>query len=196
MSEDIDDEAEDGFIPLWQDLAAQLELAADATPDQVHAEIRRRLHQLAQERDTAIALAAAAQAELQRARENIQGRIDAEVAHVRTVMATDALIANAYRDGKLIGNRERPSRFEPMLRQLAEHSGVAALEAELAALPQVVPLGQRPLDDAKEPPPTVFADSIPVGEDGLTDDEREVAQQLNLEPEQMLATKRALRGAP
>lgn len=70
--------------------------------------------------------------------------------------AVDAVLNEGYRTGRLVFGRDSenkalPDNFEPMLRQLAEHSGVDKLQATLATMPVRVPLGQHPLELALEP---------------------------------------------
>ncbi len=116
-------------------------------------------------------------------------RLAIAVAETLRDTVTDHLIDGAYRDGKLVYTRGEegealPSRFEPQLRSLAASSGVDVLREELDGMPQRVPIGKRPLDLAKEPPK--YDDP---GLDGLTTDEHAIADQLGLDPADILDTK-------
>lgn len=108
-----------------------------------------------QERDDALAQVA----ELEQQLEDAKAPTDLAVAAERARNTADHLIANAYREGKLRWQRDaegrpQPSRFEAQLRKLAETGGVEELQAELEAMPQIVPIGKRVLDRIPEPPPT------------------------------------------
>lgn len=124
-------------------------------------------------------------------------QVEAELATVKTSgtkAAVDAAIENAYRDGKLRFGRDSegaaiPSRFEGMLRKLAASEGIDALKGELAGMPKVVPIGERPLDKAKEP-----ARENPGNPSELSDDEKAVAEEMGLDPKDMLETKRQMGG--
>jgi hypothetical protein len=164
-------------------LAAILGLSALAAPTDEDGAIRaaeglqRRALAAEQERDTARARITTLENEL------------ATSKAAGSKAAVDALIDGAYRDGKLRMGRDSegaaiPSKFEAMYRKLAASEGIDALRSELAGLPQVVPIGKRPLDSAGEPPRDNGGE--------LTDDEKSVADQMGMDHKEFLASKREM----
>lgn len=125
-----------------------------------------------QERDSAIKRA-----------ELAEGKIAAAELSARTVLA-DAKIADAYKAGKLIKTRdaaggELASPREARLRRIAsETDGLAALDAELAEMPIVVPIGRAVLT---EEDPNPKASSGPISRGILAS----VAKQLGHDPAEL-----------
>jgi hypothetical protein len=169
-------------------LAAALGLAALTAADEDRAvqTVEARERASTQERTARLA----AEQERDTARARIK-ELETELATARSAGAKasiDALLEGAYRDGKLRYGRDSegaaiPSRFEPMLRKLATSEGIEALRAEIAGMPQVVPVGQRQLNDATEQ----------ERDDELIDLDpalESVARQLNLKPEDVRAQAR------
>jgi hypothetical protein len=179
-------------------LAAALGLAAltAADEDRAVATLERERTAAAQERTARLA----AEQERDAARAEVTTlKVELNTAKTTTLKsAIDAVLDTGYREGRLCYGRDSegkalPDNFEPMLRQLAEHSGLDKLRATLSSMPVRIPLGQRALDGVPQPALTDF-DAAPIGQDGLTDAERDVARQLGLKPEDMVATKRRLAG--
>lgn len=166
-------------------LAAILGITSLAAPTDEDGAVRaaeglqRRALAAEQERDTALSRVKTLETELTAAKT------------VGVKAAVDAAIEGAYRDGKLRMGRDSEgaaivSRYEPMLRKLAASEGIDALKAELAGMPKIVPIGERPLDKNPEP-----AKGSP-GE--LSDDEKAVADQLGIDHKDYLEQKRKMGG--
>lgn len=137
---------------LFTRLAALLGIASlSAAPDEDRAiaaveDLRRGKLAAEQERDTARAGKVEAEAKLALAEKAAEtARLAAEETQVQ------ALIDGAYRDGKLGYSRNAedpdkalPSPREDRLRRIGrEKDGLAALRAELAEMPEVIPVGKR-----------------------------------------------------
>jgi len=95
----------------------------------------------------------------------------------------DHAIDAAYRDGRLLHKRDErgnilPSPNEARLRRLAEREGFAELEAELASMPQLAPIGKRAYDP-------FLRSTHEEGE--ISAELASVAAQLNLDPNQLAA---------
>jgi hypothetical protein len=127
--------------------------------------------------------------------------------------AIDAVLnGSGYATGRLVYGRDSEGKaiadnFEPMLRTLAETSGLDKLQSTLATMPIRVPVGQRPLDGAGQPPPTVFEGGLaaPVvlvqvhserlkGPVSLTPELASMARQLSLDPADVVDTVNRMQG--
>lgn len=102
----------------------------------------------------------------------------------------DQLISLAVRDGKIRMTRDKdgrpvPSAREKTLRNVAKKEGITALEAHIAELDVIVPVGQRlASDDAVEPGTDPLDRQLAAG--GPVDDAmQEVASQLGLDVKDM-----------
>lgn len=112
----------------------------------------------------------------------------------------DAMLEQAYRDGKLgyrrVADSEEalPDKREARLRRIAgEKDGLAALEAELEEMEVSVPVGKRlQAESVKEPERREIG--FGGGELDFADNPYidSVARQLNLKPEDIIATERRL----
>jgi hypothetical protein len=177
-------------------LAAALGLTALTAAEEDRAvttidELRRRALAAEQERDAGRTTLSTRDARIT--------ELETELAASRAIAINDA-IDGAYRDGKLMFARDPEtgdalrSPREQRLRKLAERDGVKALCDELAEMPQVVPVRRNEIERTKAPALTVFGDEDgdQVGDDGLTDVERETCRQLHIEPKDFLATQRRI----
>jgi hypothetical protein len=108
-----------------------------------------------------------------------------------TKVRVDALIADAYRDGKLGYGRDAagvaiPSKKEARLRRIAATpgTGIAELEAELAEMDVIIPVGRRlQADEAGEPERRPFGAPLEFADNPYIDG---IARQLGLKPEDMI----------
>jgi hypothetical protein len=104
----------------------------------------------------------------------------------------DGVLEGAYKSGKLIRGKDdkgkpTPSLREKRLRRIATVDGIEALDAELAEMPVVVPVGRVELD-ADDPNPRATHGSIPASVLAST------AKQLGIKPEDLEAHANQLSG--
>jgi hypothetical protein len=102
----------------------------------------------------------------------------------------DDLLSGCYRAGKLKHGRDAaglatPSPREERLRKIAARDGIVALEAELAELDVIVPVGQRLQVETVGAPPASTA-----APEGANPNFQRVADQLGLKVEDMVAFQR------
>jgi hypothetical protein len=166
-------------------LAAALGLTALSEADESSAvaaveALSRRATTLEQERNSARSDLAAAQTQLAAAQAGV-----AAAGKLRI----DALIAQAYRDGKLRAARDEAgqpivSKREARLRRIAaEKNGITQLQEEIDELDVIVPVGQRlASDDATAPDKKPLLSS---GDEALDAELENVAAQLGLKVEDM-----------
>lgn len=137
-----------------------------------------------QERDAAIKRAELA--------EGKRAELEAKLAELETAKV-DAVLEAAYKAGKLIRGKDKdgkstPSPREVRLRKIAKLDGLSALEAELAEMPVVAPVGRVELgDEDPNPRPSVGA-AIPSNVLAST------AKQLGIKPEELEAHHNILSG--
>jgi hypothetical protein len=137
----------------------------------------------------------AAEQERDTARTELKSAIEktAQLAASTIKVTVDAMLEDAYRNGKLLYSREGetgkalPSPREARLRKIAERDGVDALRAELAEMPQIAPVNKKVLGD-NLPEPIKFDGSLSSSVLEST------ARQLGLEPKDLEATAAAMYG--
>lgn len=83
--------------------------------------------------------------------------IQTALAQAAGAAATDALIADAYKAGKLVHGKDAegkntPDTLESLLRDYGKTAGRDKLATKLTEMPTRIPLGQSPLPAATEPP--------------------------------------------
>ena len=134
-----------------------------------------------QERDSAIKRAELAESKI----------AEAQAAELSTKV--DAILADAYKAGKLLKSRDKvtgaalASPRETFLRRIAKSDGLAALEAELAEYPIVVPVGRVVLDEVD---PSPKASSGPLSASVLAS----TAKQLGLSVDELTTHANTLSG--
>ncbi len=166
--------------PLLLAALAMPTLAADA-PDPDDASLATKVRELAadklaaeQERDAAIKRAELAEKKSTELETQL-GALEAD--------KVEGVLAAAYKGGKLMRGKDAdgkstPSPREVRLRKIAKIDGLPALEAELAEMPVVVPVGRAELDEA-DPNPRPSNGPIPSSVLAST------AKQLGLKPEEL-----------
>lgn len=164
--------------------AAELGDGDDGTVAARVTELRSELAAATSERDTALKRATDAEATV--------ASLTAQIAKL-TGDKVDALLeAKGYRAGKLIRGKNEKSESvaslrEPRLRRIAKEDGIAALEAELAEMPVVVPLDRVELAE-EDPNPRTTVGDLPDTVLAST------AKQLGIKPEDLKAHHDNLRG--
>lgn len=71
---------------------------------------------------------------------------------VDALLEKDGYLAGKLRYGRDDDGKKKPSDREKRLRRIAKDDGIEALRAELAEMPVIVPLGQRPRSETAEEP--------------------------------------------
>lgn len=156
--------------------AADLSEADDNRLAGVVTELRSELAAATEERDTAIKDRDAALKEATELKAKI-AKLDGD--------KVESVLAAAYKAGKLLrrkdeNGKDAPSLREPRLRRIAKEGGIAELEAELAEMPVVAPLGANGAVLAEaDPNPKATVGAIPSSVLANT------AKQLGLKPEEL-----------